>query len=595
MLRTIESWLRRFGMELVLSLLATVVFLGFLGSVDLWGKREQRASAEALDTVDHQHWLVAQIQGRPRLEKPPLPRWTIAALVSLTGRRDEWIVRLPSGLAALGMVALVYALGCRLGGRSVGLSSGLVLTSLGFFISELRQAGNDGPLALFTTLALYAAWRRLHGNGEGVPGERRWSLLLYLALGLGFLTKGPIIVLLVLVALIPYLFYASKLRSGIVLLADGWGFLLFLVISASWPIPVMLRDPNAFHVWYLEMGQKTGSAGFSHYRHHQILAGDWPSMTVPWLVLAFSSALLPFLPRAKAYRPMIWFPWFWAIGNLAMFCLWRVAKPNYYLPCIPGVALLIGIEWVRLTQLAREQGVGAAWARRALQLHWVAPFVVGAVAPVVVGQLAPQYFVWTSLLSLAVIAASVASAWSWRRGADAGAMIPLVAAWALGITVLYGAVAPELNARRSHRDLAMTLDRILPSEARTVMFLQELDEGLWFYLQGRTLAPVPGSQPQYNKGFDLYRDYHDGQLELDTNKRIDLMRQAFLKWAAVEGRKTSYVLVRKRLYDALASSLVGLVEPLHTEKNLDRHELVLLRVNPSQSLATRPPEKPTRQ
>ena len=49
-------------------------FLGCLGSVELWGKRGQRAATEAIDTVDHNHWLIAQIQGRPRLEKPPLPR-----------------------------------------------------------------------------------------------------------------------------------------------------------------------------------------------------------------------------------------------------------------------------------------------------------------------------------------------------------------------------------------------------------------------------------------------------------------------------------------------------------------------------------------
>jgi 4-amino-4-deoxy-L-arabinose transferase-like glycosyltransferase len=59
----------------------------------------------------------------------------------------------------------------------VGLSAGLALSSSAFFISELRQAGNDGPLAFFTTLALYAAWRRLHGGpaadeAAGAPGPR---------------------------------------------------------------------------------------------------------------------------------------------------------------------------------------------------------------------------------------------------------------------------------------------------------------------------------------------------------------------------------------------------------------------------------------
>ena len=258
------------GTEAVLAVLACLVFVGFLGSVNLWGKREQRASAEAIDTIDHHHWLVAQIQGRPRLEKPPLPRWTIATLMTITGRRDEWMVRLPSALSALGMVGLVYLLGSRIGGRSVGLASGLTLTSMGFFISELRQAGNDGPLAFFTTLALYAAWRRLHGDEveirEDAQGARRWNLVMYGAIGLGFLTKGPVVILLVALTIVPYLACVRQLRRGLGLLFDGWGILLFVLLALSWPVPVLLADPNALMVWKLEMGQKAGTAGIGHHR-----------------------------------------------------------------------------------------------------------------------------------------------------------------------------------------------------------------------------------------------------------------------------------------------------------------------------------------
>ncbi len=157
---------RRWWPEALLAVLAGAVFLGCLGSVELWGKREQRASAEAIDTIDHNHWLVAQIQGRPRLEKPPLPRWSIAALMILTGRRDEWMVRLPGALAGVATVALIYILGRRMGGRALGLASAFVLCSLGFFVGEMRQASNDGPLVLFTTLALYAAYRRFHDDDE---------------------------------------------------------------------------------------------------------------------------------------------------------------------------------------------------------------------------------------------------------------------------------------------------------------------------------------------------------------------------------------------------------------------------------------------
>ena len=166
---------RRWAPELILAAIAVVVFLGALGTMGLWGKREQRAVAESIDTVDNGHWLVAYIQGRKRLEKPPLPRWSAAALIKLTGRRDIWLLRLPAALSALGIVALVYGLGRRIGGREVGLVSGLALCSTFIFITEMRQAGNDGPLAFFTTLAIYAALatapRRIGRRSPRAPGR----------------------------------------------------------------------------------------------------------------------------------------------------------------------------------------------------------------------------------------------------------------------------------------------------------------------------------------------------------------------------------------------------------------------------------------
>ncbi|MBX6316230.1 MAG: glycosyltransferase family 39 protein, partial [Isosphaeraceae bacterium] len=490
-------WARRWAPEGALAVLAGVVFLGCLGAVDLWGKREQRAAVEAYDTIRHGHWLVAEIQGRPRLEKPPLPRWTIALLMTLTGRSDEWIVRLPSALAALGMVGLVYALGRRLAGRSVGLAAGLFLTSMGSFILELRQAGNDGPLAFFTTLALYAAWRRLHGDGaegQGEPvapadrlGAKGWATLMYVAMGLGFLTKGPIAVLLVALTVVPYLAMARRLRPGLKALADGWGLLAFLVLALCWPVPVVLADRNAAWVWYVEMAQKTTSVGVSRHRKRELLAAQWPGLTAPWLVIATAAVLLPLTARGRAQRPRVWFPWSWAVVNLAMFCLWRVAKPNYYIPCLPGVALLCGLEWVNLARAARGVVPGrvSAWPRRIVQVHYVTLFVAAAVAPVAVHgiEVLRPYFGWTLGLSAVMLPAVVTSAWVWRRGAEVAALFPLVGAIAAAVVAGFGVLGPSENAVRSHRALAGTLARLLPPDARTLMFFHEIDEGLWFYLR----------------------------------------------------------------------------------------------------------------
>lgn len=596
---------QRAAPELGLALLTVVVFFGFLGTVDLKGKREQRAAAEALDTVTNGHWLIAEIQSRPRLEKPPLPRWPIAALMTLTGRADEWIVRLPGALAACLMVGLVYDLGRRMGGRAVGLASGLALATTGCFIVETRQAGNDAPLALFTTLALYAAWRRLHGSQVASdptaeapdpppldpaarPGAQSWALLMYTALGLGFLSKGPVILGLVALTIVPYLALARRLRAGLRLLVDLRGLIVFVALALCWPIPVVLSEPRALGVWYLEMGQKAVGAGVEAHKARPLLALDWIWMVLPWTPVALLAAALPFLKSGRALRPAVWFPWTWALVNLAMFSIWTVSKPNYYVPCVPGVALLVGLEWTRLVRLARSGAIGAL---RILQLYWVVPIVAAFVVPVYMAREAPDYLDGTLVIAASALVCVFASARLWRRGAVVGAMAPLAVGVGVAVLVLYGLLAPRLLNVQSHRPLAATLQKLLPPEQRVVMFFDELDEGLWFYLRDHTLAPVPGSQPRLNRGFDMLVDKQNQTLIKDPKVRMRQSLELLQDWLDRPADHPSpYILIRERLFDAFAEHLTGRVEVIYHEPKLDRNSVVLLRtLAPLAIVADSPP------
>ena len=396
--------------------------------------------------------------------------------------------------------------------------------------------------------------------------------------------------MLVALTLAAYLATVGALGRGLGLLADGRGLLLFLVLALSWPVLVLLDDPNAARVWYLEMAMKAGSAGVSPHRRREVLAADWPWMTAPWMIVATMAVFLPFLPRGRAARPGIWFAWWWAVGNLVMFCFWKVAKPNYYLPCLPAVAVLVGTQWVRLTQAARDPRAPlATLGRLVLQFHWVVMVVAALISPVVAVQVAPQYLGWVLAMASMLVAAAVASAWAWRRGADAGAMAPMVAAWAFAILIGYGVVAPAENRAHSHRALAATLDRLLPAEARTIMFFHELDEGLWFYLRNRSLAPVPGSQPRYSDVFDLVDDQRSNRLVTDPEKRLEIEKRILLDWLARPDRGSQYVLIRNRVYDLFAADLVGRATPVFREQGLKRNELVLLRVEPPLPMTAHPP------
>jgi 4-amino-4-deoxy-L-arabinose transferase-like glycosyltransferase len=615
---------RRWWPEALLAVLTGAVLLGFLGSVELWGKREQRASAEAIDTIDHNHWLVAQIQGRPRLEKPPLPRWSISALMLLTGRRNEWMVRLPGALAGVATVALIYALGKFMGGRPLALAASFILCTMGFFVGEMRQAGNDAPLALFTCLALYAAFRRFHEDDDASPvddlataskehrtlqGSTFWSVLFHAALGLGFLTKGPVILLLVGVTIIPYLAFSRRITCGLGRLCNAWGLLIFAAMALSWPVAVLLADPGALRVWTIEISEKAGFTRILEHRRHIPLLAEWPGMVLPWTLVAAVAVLLPFWsapvrssrdqtaklgPRFLGTRDpsTIWFAWWWAVGNLFVMCCWSVAKPNYYVPCLPGMALLVAATWLHLARVGRGQCKWALFARGILQTQWVLMIVAAAVAPLVVRPWIPAaIWPWSIVIALAIAASVALSVHAWRRGADELPLAPVAAACVMGILIAYGMIAPVENDRRSHRVLANKLLEVVPSGARTLKFFNEIDEGLWFYLDGLDLSPVPGTHPRYNTSYDLAHSYLTERLPSETISQLEAKRQARDKQALIDwldhgDSRRSYLLIRGSLYDGFARDLADRAVPVFRETGMKRNELVLLQVSDRRPVST---------
>jgi hypothetical protein len=221
-----------------------------------------------------------------------------------------------------------------------------------------------------------------------------------------------------------------------------------------------------------------------------------------------------------------------------------------------------------------------------LQSIWVALFVIACAAPVVLSQRVPDLVVPAVALAVVVGLGVVGSAWAWRRGAEGMALAPVAGAVSCSVLIIYGAIARPVVSNQSHRPLAATINQIVPDDESTVMFFHELDEGLWFYLRNRHLAPVPGSQPETNDAHDLLMEARRGELVQNPQLRIRRDLDILLGWIADPERSTSYMLIRDRVYDHFSPALKGKVTELYREPDLQRNELILLRVDPVNELAS---------
>lgn len=140
-------------------------------------------------------WAIPMVESRPRLNKPPLIYWLqVASAWACTGGEPAldaiWMYRLPSLFAGIACVLMCWRWGLELFGGSAGWLAAAMLALSPVFVWEARQARADMVLVAFTVLACWMLWRvwraHRHGRPAGWPG---W--LLWVAVGLGVLTKGP--------------------------------------------------------------------------------------------------------------------------------------------------------------------------------------------------------------------------------------------------------------------------------------------------------------------------------------------------------------------------------------------------------------------
>ncbi len=311
---------------------ALFLFTWGIWSVPLLSHNEARRLVVLQEMIASHQWLIPTKNGHYYFEKPPLFYWSGIFFSLIFHSTSEWVLRLPSALAALFVTAFLYQRVKFYIGQQPALFSALILISSPLYVMYARRAEINVLFGMlcFTALVLY--YDHLHRK------SRSYLYLAFAVLGLACLAKGPV----ALVFFIPPLLIYALLRKDITVLKGlasplAWG--LFVIIGGSWFAYAYYGVPDnpLQAVIQKDIVGKVGSNERDpFYSYFSLLMANF----APWSLIIF-------------YRPRHWFTTLKSSREL-QFVLCAFLVPllimsffsshhgKYMLPLVPFYAVFLG-------------------------------------------------------------------------------------------------------------------------------------------------------------------------------------------------------------------------------------------------------------
>jgi 4-amino-4-deoxy-L-arabinose transferase-like glycosyltransferase len=349
---------------LPLLLLAAVTFFAGLGRGAITDSDEAFYADSAREMVASGDWITPYYNYEPRFQKPVLYYWLTAAASVVLGE-NEMAARLWAAMAGLGLVLVTAAAGRRWYDESTGLLAGaIVATNFGYF-SIGRMALPDLPLAFCITLAIWAA---LVATLEQERSPRKFVLLAALALGLGFLTKGPVGLIIPAIVIVPVLMIER--RSIALTLSDiVLGFIVMVAVAVPWYVVMWIRHGNEYLQGFFigDNFERFATDRFNDPRPWWFYAPIVAGGLLPWtpLALVWLGPLTQWIRRRRDIGTIDLRLLLWALLPLVFFSLSVGKQPRYVLPVLPPLALLLAHSIVERTQEWRGLDGARSRPRRA--------------------------------------------------------------------------------------------------------------------------------------------------------------------------------------------------------------------------------------
>ena len=436
------------------------------------------------------HWLVPLLDGEPYSHKPPLLFWLIRIgwLVFGVNEVTARLVAPLFGLGALGLTALL----ARLlwpgpDGHAAGKLAPLLLLTAAWWLAFTTLTMFDLMLAFFAVLAWIGLALALR---HGQPW--RGFALAGLALGLGALTKGPVILVYVLPAALLAPFWAPtdpapRPRWSHWYLGVLAAVALGAAIGLAWALAAAEAGGPAYRQALL-WGQTAGRvrSSFAHGRPFWWYLPLLPLLFFPWLLWRPAWVALAAWRDAGVRFGLIVFG-----AGLLVFSAISGKQPHYLLPLFPALALVIGrgLASGRVLPRRRDSLLPAALVAALALAAALAPVVVSQIPRLAARPDLPDWARHSQIgLALALTSAATLAIWLGRKSSPRPAIAGL-AALPVGVFFAFHLVAlPQLGPELDFGPAAAVIRRGL-DQGHPVAFAGGY-QGEYQFL-GRLTRPLP--------------------------------------------------------------------------------------------------------
>jgi 4-amino-4-deoxy-L-arabinose transferase-like glycosyltransferase len=437
---------------LLLVVLGLGLYLPGLTAIPPLDRDEARFAQASRQMLESGDLVSVRFQSEIRAKKPVGIYWMQAAAARLSGEPGAiWPYRVPSVLGALAAILLTFHFGQSLAGRPGALVGAALLASCFLLVSEAHQAKTDAVL-LACVVAAQGAMGRFYMAGQlpfagrgpidgpipGPPPGWRTAAIFWVAQGIGFLIKGPIIALISALTILA-LWAADRRISWVRALRPLAGLALFAVIVGPWAYAVSHATGGQFFGQAIKtdllpklLGGQEGH-GSAPGTHLALLTGMfWPAslFVVPAVWHAFKRRQSPALRFCLAWVGPAWI----------VFELIPTKLPHYVLPLYPALALLTGAILAHGHYFVHHQ-----WIRIFARGWGMAGFVLAMLIILAPVRLATSYPWWVVPLAELPLATGILPAMAVWRGQQGWALMIAIGGAVLTFAGVFQLVLPSLD------------------------------------------------------------------------------------------------------------------------------------------------------